>query len=396
MKPHRRHLAIAAAATVLCAGFALVLAGQSTLSVFLTQVSLAMAAASAAVALFVLFKVDRMQGDIDRLARSLDGALRELAAGNARNALTLGTLTETIDRQIGGVLERIDTRVADADGDHPVAAPEGNVVPLATAPRKFPQKAGAGERLPAGWGERPLELGLEPIVSVSRGAAVAFEVYASLLLEDGSEKMVRRLSGAVDPQDLVAFERTIVKAAMHASRRQFGSEGPSLPLHVAVSAAFLGDEASVREVSGLIGIHAGLARSVVLSLPAEVFTARDAAVQRGLIQLSVAGALLACEGWPGTPDARERLQARGAGIVKLSCDRLLDRLRQRRKGPTGADLADIAHGADMTVIATGVANDEDAVALLDLGIDLMGGERFSPPRKLKAPAGEAPARALGA
>jgi EAL domain-containing protein (putative c-di-GMP-specific phosphodiesterase class I) len=36
------------------------------------------------------------------------------------------------------------------------------------------------------------------------------------------------------------------------------------------------------------------------------------------------------------------------------------------------------------VIATGVSNDEDAVNLLDLGIDLMIGDRFSPPRRVRS------------
>ena len=46
----------------------------------------------------------------------------------------------------------------------------------------------------------------------------------------------------------------------------------------------------------------------------------------------------------------------------------------------------------MTIIAVNVANDEDAVSLIDLGIDLMAGPRFGGPRRLKADGGSRPGR----
>ena len=96
--------AVAAAVLILGAGFALVATGQTPFWSFLVVVSLALAAGGLALAGYLLFKVERMRGDIDRLARTLDGALKDLAAGNERNSLTLGALTGTIDRQIGGML----------------------------------------------------------------------------------------------------------------------------------------------------------------------------------------------------------------------------------------------------------------------------------------------------
>jgi cyclic-di-GMP phosphodiesterase, flagellum assembly factor TipF len=51
-----------------------------------------------------------------------------------------------------------------------------------------------------------------------------------------------------------------------------------------------------------------------------------------------------------------------------------------------------ASAAAIEVIATDVRSDEDAVGLLDLGVDLMTGARFSGPRRLKPDGGTRPGR----
>lgn len=388
-----RYLAITAAALIICAGLALAAAGPSALWPFLTLVTLLLAAVTAALAAYLFLKAERMQGDIDRLAHTLDGALKELAAGNERNSLTLGALTATIDRQIGGMLDRIDTR-PDASTEitnAPPANSRSDEAGRGADESKPAAKPAVGASLPAGWAERELELSLEPIVSVSQGAAAGFEVLAHLVLEDGSERIVRGLSSAIGQADLAAFELALVKAAMHASRRQLGAEGARLPLHVAVSAALLGNEAALEEVCGLLNLHSGLARGLIFSIPAELFTTKDKPVQHGIVRLAVSGAALAAEGWPADENGLERLKLQGVRIVKLAADRLLDRERIRRKAMAGADLAELIARSGMTIVATDVATDEDAVALLDLGVDMMRGECFSPPRKLKPTVSGGPA-----
>ena len=374
--------AIAAAVLLLGAGFALAASGQSPFWSFLVVISLALAAASSALAAYLLVKVERMRTDIDRLAHTLDGALKDLAAGNERNSLTLGALTGTINRQLGGMLERIES----ADRPRgPAASPAGgggDGVPQATGNRKASQNEAAGVRLPDGWAEREPELSLEPIVSVSQGAAAAFEVHAHIFLEDGSERVVRRLSEAANPAELCDFELALVKAAMHASRRKLAADA-RLPLHVAVSAALLGNETAVGELCNLFDLHSGLASGVVLSVPAEQFATTDHTVRHGIVRLTISGAMFAAEGWPREEDALERLKLQGVRIVKLSTGRLLDRERVRRKSLSGADLAELVERSGMAIVAVDVASDEEAVALLDLGVDLMRGARFSPPRKLK-------------
>ncbi len=384
LKLGRRHLVIAAAVLVLCAGFALVSTGPGIGWSFLILLGVALGLAAAFLAAILSVKLDRMQADMDRLVRSLDGALRELASANERNTRGIGTLSDTIDRQIGGMLERIETQITStpARPQPEITLTAGdNVVALGQPPRKA---IGSGEPLPAGWADRPLELSLEPIVSLSRGAAAGFEVHANLILDDGSERAIRRLSPSADATELAAFERALVTAAAHASRRQLGAEGIALPLHVAISGALLADDAAVRDIASLVQIHPGLSKGLVFSIPAELFASKDPAVRAGLERLAHAEAAIAVEGWPAGEDGLERLKGRGVQLVKLPVDRLLDRTRVRRKALSGSDITEAAERANIAVQATGVALDEDAVALLDIGVDLMCGARFSAPRKLRA------------
>jgi cyclic-di-GMP phosphodiesterase TipF (flagellum assembly factor) len=73
----------------------------------------------------------------------------------------------------------------------------------------------------------------------------------------------------------------------------------------------------------------------------------------------------------------------GVNALKIAADRLLDRVKQRKGQPNGAALVEMAGEAGVDIIATNVQSEEDAVSLIDMGVDLMTGERLSPPRRLK-------------
>ena len=73
----------------------------------------------------------------------------------------------------------------------------------------------------------------------------------------------------------------------------------------------------------------------------------------------------------------------GVGAVKIAAERLLDRARvseghAERRDRSSKWLA--MQGVD--VIATDVQSEEDAVSLIDMGVDLMIGDRLSAPRRL--------------
>ena len=79
-------------------------------------------------------------------------------------------------------------------------------------------------------------------------------------------------------------------------------------------------------------------------------------------------------------------------FLKISANRLLDREKARRKLAPASTIIERAATDKLTIIAIEVANDEDAVSLIDLGIDLMSGPRFGGPKRLKPEGGSRPGR----
>src|SRR5690606_31039654 len=124
--------------------------------------------------------------------------------------------------------------------------------------------------------------------------------------------------------------------------------------------------------------------SVVMSLPAELL--ESGAHSAALDLLSGLDIRFAVEDWSGDRADLDRMKAIGVNALKIGADRLLDRVKQRKGQPNGAGLVEIADGAGIDVIATNVQSEEDAVSLIDMGVDLMTGERLSPPRRLKTEA----------
>ena len=391
-----------AAAALLCAGYALgagVEAASSHLSSptvsLLSILAICVSAGALAVGILAAMRAKRVQADVERLARSVDATLRGLADGNSRNSSALGALTDTIDRQIGGMLERIDiaTSAQPVAPARDISPKANNVVTLGAAARRAgAQKLPVGESAPLTWlAQGELELSLEPIIAVSQSAAAGFEVYANVSSTDGTAKLVRRLHPDIPTADRARFEFALVKAAMHASRRQLPGDAAKLGLHVAISNALLADADATAEIVQLFELHPGLAQGVILSLPTELLVDPARSHQKVIARLAEAGVRLAGEGWPDPSDGLSVSES-GLSILKLTCNRLLDRDKIKRKAASGSDIAEIAGSAGLTIIATDVATDEDAVALLDLGIDLMAGARFSPPRRLRASSPETPGK----
>jgi EAL domain-containing protein (putative c-di-GMP-specific phosphodiesterase class I) len=230
------------------------------------------------------------------------------------------------------------------------------------------------------------ELSLQPIVSISQGAANGFEVHVHVPTK-GAPLDLRRLARPVRGLDAAAFERLMVISALDAVRRRPGKPGPTLPLHVAISAALLGSQSDLGTAVDMFRRNPALARSVILSLPA-TDTSREqlAALQR----FAAADVGLAVEGWDRPAAELAELRKVNLRLLKLPADRLLDRTGSTA-GEPAAVLIGAAALAGVDIVATDVRIDEDAVEILDLGIDLMTGPRFSGPR-LMQPRRDTPAK----
>ncbi len=224
------------------------------------------------------------------------------------------------------------------------------------------------------------DLSLQPIIAAGRGAAGGFEVHFHIQPDEGKPVNIRRLSHPLPDFDMAAFERLAVVSATEAARKRPGEINEKMPLHVAISDALLQDGLEFAAVVDIFRLHPALARSVVMSLPVEIAQSDD--LRAPLEIMTGLGVELAFEEWGGSADVLAKIKQAGCSFVKLSASRLLDK-GGRKGGSTGAELIGMIAEADIEIIATDVASDEDAVSLIDMGIDLMTGERLSPPRRMK-------------
>lgn len=384
-------MAVAAAAV----GLALVAAAvggsglvraDSPLAGTFVVLALFMSALSAVVALVSMAQARRAETELRNVARSVDLALRSLSERSDRTVSTIGSLADAVERELGDVIERLGP-----------AGPGRAEARGVTAPPVPPPGADEPEE-PAPDAARldRFELSLQPIIDVAGNAAAGFDVFANLRLADGGERAVRRLKGDIDVEDRIRFETAMFEAAVETARRQLGPRSADLPLHVALSVATLDDAPAVTSIIDRLDIQPGLARGLVVTLPSGCFDGETARWHPSVQRLTAAGARVACEGWPDGADPARALAGGGVGFLRLASSRLLDLDRPRRRAAPGADIAGSAQAAGLAVVATGVATDEQAVGLIDLGVTLMSGDRFSGPRRLRSEGtAEAPGRADG-
>ena len=225
------------------------------------------------------------------------------------------------------------------------------------------------------------DLALQPIIAAGRGAAGGFEVHFHIHPEEGEPVDLRRLPRDLEGLDSAAIERLAVASATEAARKRPGDINQKMPLHVAVSGGLLDNGLEFAAVLDIFRLHPALAHSIVLSLPADLIEADDHRAPLEILSGLDVG--LAAEDWTGTADGLETIKKSKCTIIKLSADRLLDKGSRRAGSPNGAELIAMIADAGMEIIATDVASDEDAVSLIDMGIDLMTGERLSPPRRIR-------------
>ncbi|QDY99447.2 EAL domain-containing protein [Nitratireductor mangrovi] len=347
--------------------------------------ALAVALLALIIAWIALARARRVAQQFDTLLYSVDHALRQVASTSVSSASTIGEMQDAMR----GEIETLSRRLAERDERGDADDGDRNVIKLASARPSAPGKergapsarkveAALASAIEAG----DIELSLQPIVSVDANAAVGFETFVHLEIDDELAVDVGRLADGAELAR-AALERLTITSAAEASRRMLGTGGEKSPLHCPVSENLLRDAAELEKTIGFLQLHPPLARLVVLSAPSALLLNANGADRDAIDRLLDTGISFAAEDWDGGVGNIAGLRASHAGFLKLSTDRLLDRTRTRRKAPSGLDIVAAAAEAGIAVIATGVATDEDAVNLLDIGVDIMVGERFSPPKRLR-------------
>lgn len=335
--------------------------------------ALAVALLALAAASFAMRTARKTRRDLDTVSRALDAAL------HARNGRPNAYGIDEINAIVAQEVDRLSARAEIAPPLAVVGSTETEAVPR--TPRKS-RAAGDIEALVAGAiAAGTLEISLRPIVSLAGGAAVAFDAFAHFEAGPDSAVNVGRIRDRSEAIDRAAFERMLVTAAATTARRMLGGQG-DVPVHVPVSEALLTSRRELAAVLEMARAHPAAAGAVVLDLPWRTLATRNT-FGKALDRLADAGFVLAAEA--GDAGSLEPASLGGqARWVRLQAARLLGRRGERGRAMSGREIADALHEAGLGMIADEVQTDDDAIALVDIGIDLMAGPRFSGPRRLRA------------
>jgi cyclic-di-GMP phosphodiesterase TipF (flagellum assembly factor) len=405
----QRGVLAVAAATIVCGGCFLVLRSIAASGYDVADVVLLTAAAALVLtATATLFSIranllaNRTAGEVVRLARSVDSAITEMTGRSERDVADLRELGARLSREVevlmaaDRIADRAPSRAKAAEPPAPSIAPaRDNIVslrnPKTDRPEEDASASASKARAKASNFELPvqrafaadaLELSLQPVVSISMGSATGFDVFAHFEREDGTSFDLRRLPSPLPNVSQAGFERWLIAGAVDAVRRQRGFVGEDMPFYAQVSEALLGDDVELQRLLRAFADAPDAIRDVVLTLPGTILE-KPGRYAEALGLIDEAGLRVAADGTTGSRDGLARLSREGATCLRLPADRLLGRVKHGRSAAP-ARLIEMAESFDLPIVAVDVATDEDAVTLIDLGVGLMTGERFSGPRKLRS------------
>ena len=361
---------VAAGALLLSA----MLPGIQTFATMLAALACGLAALAAVLAFAAWRRAGENEARVLALARALDqNRDREIAVPPDVDAIAQLVASE-VERLAAASAPTLRPSADETAGGLPPAA---NVEPLIRrAHRQAPGKRAAVD---ASLADGHFDIALRPVVSLSRGVGAAFDTFAEFAATGEAPFHLARLQADAPQADRARFEALLLACAIDATRRVVAGETDA-PLHVPLSRALL--ETGGDAILERLRAHGRAARSIVVDLsPADLTEAgaRPAMLDH-LLDAGVGLCVDLVE--ERTPDLGG-LRLAGARQVRLPASRLLGHTASRGHGARGPELAAAAREVGLAVIADGVASDDEALGLADLGIDLMSGPRFAGPRRLR-------------
>lgn len=331
-------------------------------------------------------KLRALEYGFANMARTLEGVLRQMQTSTDKAATTIGDLELAMKAEVSALQARIAVRAGSAAIPAPDSSDPANgssrESPQAAKPSsgssnivRLPRAAARNDaQMDKALSEGVLPVSLQPIVSLSRSSAEAFSVFACLP-DNAGHRHVNTGNAR--------FEEVLALSAIAARRRQMPGLAESVPVHIPVTAALVNAPEALQRLTEAYRLQPELANSVWLELPVDWFADSGQAAARS--RLLAVGVRFVASGWSAAADV-SHLKSLGVAAIKLPASFLLDHGQPRHSGRVARMLADAA-ATGLQVIAADVATDEQAVALVDLGVDLMSGERFAGPQRLRGAGG---------
>ena len=253
----------------------------------------------------------------------------------------------------------------------------------AKAERLSAEMSAADDALLVALDTHALTVSLEPVVELQSSKVIAYRVHAHVMTADGAGVDLRRLEGSHMGIDPARFDAELFHAAAAASRRFLGAAADDTPLICPLGLATLGSPKDLRKIVAMMNNLPGLKSGLVLEIPSDALVSDDVLLSgAGLIADSAIR--LAVE---GRLDARRMKEA-------------IERFDVEFWSIAGSEIVAedagslIAEGGEIKVVATSLAHDHEVVAMIDSGVTLVCGPRFSEPKPVK-PLNAGPPSGLG-
>lgn len=234
----------------------------------------------------------------------------------------------------------------------------------------------AGDGLREALAAEHLTICLRPIVSLAREEPAAYDTFARIDVDQERQVDMRRLTHTGDGADAARFERMMMIGAMRAARRL----DDGTVVHVAASSALLSRPDELRQVIDAASAHPRAACAIIVDLPPAdaVRPGRHAEAIDALEGLGMhigvdLGATLEPVGndWP----------TRGVRIARIPVAMLLG--WSRRRDVDGPGFLSLCRRSDIKVVADDADSEEAIVAVAEMGVDLVTGDRFGRPRPIR-------------
>jgi hypothetical protein len=246
----------------------------------------------------------------------------------------------------------------------------------AKAERLSAEMSAADDALLVALETHALSVSLEPVVELQSSKVTAYRVHAHVTTADGLSVHLRRLEGNHPGIDPAKFDMELFHAAAGAARRFPGASVDETPLICPLGGATLGSPRDLRKIVAMMNNLPGLKSGLVLEIPAEAL-GHDDIMLSGAGLLADAGLRLGVEGGLHPPRLNEI-----AGRFEIEFWSMTER---EISGIETSLSAISGGGGEAKVIATGLSEDHEVVAMIDAGVTLVCGPRFAEPKPVKDP-----------
>lgn len=342
---------------------------------FITREAVASLAISLSVAAFIFayaaqrsaMKTLRSAQDYFSHIERVNSQLRR-ARESAPASVTLSPAAERLARRL---------EAAPIDPPRPVTGMRPTVIEggKAKSERLAQDKAAAEDALLLALETHELGVSLEPVVELQTSKVTAYRVHAHVKTAEGTSADMRRPAEKQTGIDPVRFDMELFQSAASSARRFPGASVDQTPLICPLGLDSLASPKDMRKIIAMMNSLPSLQAALVLEVPAAAL-AHEGIMASGAALLADAGLRIALEG--RLPQERELL--------------MLDRFGFEFWSLPGDDIDVTEHSASQAacvisgetrLIATGLAEEHEVIALIDEGVKLVCGPMFSLPRPVK-------------